>query len=330
MNEQPKSEDIVEARVREFAVGVELFLAYLSDERRASNHTISAYRRDLLQLGAFLATRLGRVVTYTDADKLIIRAYLAQVARNVKSATMARKLSAIRSFYDFLERRALVTDNPVTWIVPPKIRQRLPRCLDPEAADLVMRAPLAATPSITVEALRDRAMLELLYGAGLRVSELTGLNLSNLAVDKWEVTVLGKGRKERVVPFGGAAQRALAEYLSRRCELEISTENDVRPDALFLNRHGKRLSTRWIQQLVRKYGNLGAGRPDLHPHALRHSCATHMLDGGADLRIIQEMLGHSSLSTTQRYTHVSLDQLTRVYDSAHPLAHANGEAGQRR
>jgi integrase/recombinase XerC len=166
-------------------------------------------------------------------------------------------------------------------------------------------------------------MLELLYGSGLRVSELVGLDLASIETGAAMARVIGKGNKERRVPIGGHAERALQRYLPERSALAHPKTGAVDPTALLLNQRGQRLGVRAVQLLVRRYGTLGAGRPDLHPHALRHSCATHMLAGGADLRVIQEMLGHSSLSTTQRYTHLSLDQLLATYDRSHPLA-ANG------
>jgi integrase/recombinase XerC len=170
--------------------------------------------------------------------------------------------------------------------------------------------------------LRDAAMLELLYAAGLRVSELAGLKLTSF--EGRTVRVLGKGGKERITPFGGAAETALAAYLAVRPQLR-GKDGDQHPDAFFLGRFGTALTARQVQNIVQRYGALGAGRGDLHPHALRHSCATHLLDAGADLRSIQELLGHASLSTTQRYTHVSVDRLMEVYDRAHPMAHDDDE-----
>jgi integrase/recombinase XerC len=171
---------------------------------------------------------------------------------------------------------------------------------------------------------RDRALLEVLYGAGLRVSEVTGLDFRDVSFSDASVRVLGKGRKERLVPLGTQARDALREYLAERPSLAHPRTHAIDPAALFIGRLGRRVSPRWVQKLVQRYGALGTGRADLHPHALRHSCATHMLEGGADLRAIQEMLGHSSLSTTQRYTHLSLDGLLRVYDGAHPLSRRRG------
>lgn len=310
----------------ELARHIEDFLSHLANERRASPHTVSAYGRDLRQLATYLGAKLGPTATVSSANKLHIRGYLASVSRGAETVTIARKLSSIRAFFRYLERRGRIGENPVTFIVSPKVRQRFPQFLGAEAAGRVTEAPQATKANKIVEATRDRAMLELLYGAGLRVSELVGLNLSSVLMASRELRVLGKGRKERIVPFGNRAADALTAYMALREDLMHASVVPSAPHgaALFLSRRGKRLSVRWVEKLVQRYGALGAGRPDLHPHALRHSCATHMLEGGADLRIIQEMLGHSSLSTTQRYTHLSLDQLTRIYDSAHPLARASG------
>jgi integrase/recombinase XerC len=202
----------------------------------------------------------------------------------------------------------------------------MPAFLGVDAAREVMRAPrespVASGGSELAEAerLRDAVLLELLYGSGLRVSELTSLDLDQLSLEGQEVRVRGKGRKERLVPVGSRALAAVREYLAVRHRLCHPKTGFIDSKALLLTRRGTRLGTRRVQALVKAYGAVAAGRPDLHPHALRHSCATHMLDGGADLRAIQDLLGHSSLSTTQRYTHLSLQQLMRVYDAAHPLA----------
>lgn len=303
------------------------FARFLGMERRTSQNTVLAYSGDLAQLGEFLEKRLGRKPKVADVSKVLLRAFLAGIVRDKRPTTIARKLSAIRAFFSYLERRGRIDENPASLIASPKSRRHFPRFLSAEAAERVMLAPENQPGSgrnDVYNAYRDRVILELLYGSGLRVSELVSLDLCNVDQHERQLTVLGKGNKERKVPFGERAARALAEYLPLRTQQVLATraDADTEEGALLLNRRGGRLSVRWTEKLVAKYGGLGAGRPDLHPHALRHSCATHMLDGGADLRIIQEMLGHSSLSTTQRYTHLSLDQLTRVYDSAHPLARA--------
>jgi integrase/recombinase XerC len=302
------------------ARSIERFTAVLSDERRASPHTVTAYRRDLSQLAVFLRQRRQGPAAPGNISKFELRAWLGALSRRTTPATMARKLAAVRTFFATLERAGTLRDNPASHLDTPKLRPRLPTFLDADSARDVVTAPLEQTGLPEVERLRDHALFELLYGSGLRVSELAGLDLSHLALDQAELRVLGKGNKERVVPVGRHAERALHAYLERRAELRNGKSGYQDADAVFLGRRGRRLGVRRVQTLAHRYGALGAGRPDLHPHALRHSCATHMLEGGADLRAIQELLGHASLSTTQRYTHLSLDQLLSVYDRAHPLA----------
>jgi integrase/recombinase XerC len=305
------------------------FVEHLSNERRASPHTVSAYRRDLESLLAFVRARNPGGARLASVDKFMLRAWLGEVAKSVAPPTISRKISSVRALCDYLTRTGELRSNPSATLASPKLRRKLPRFLTAEVASEVMAAPVAQTMGREVEHLRDAAALELLYGSGLRVSELASLDLDQLALEVGEVRVLGKGRKERIVPLGSKALLALEAYLPRRAELRHPRSLTQDPQALLLGRLGKRLGVRWLQALVRRYGALGAGRADLHPHALRHSCATHMLEGGADLRAIQEMLGHSSLSTTQRYTHVSLDQLLAVYDRAHPLARAPAHAPER-
>lgn len=305
------------------------FCEHLARERHASVHTVAAYRRDLGQLSLFVRERLKRPVAPVDVDKLILRGWLGQLARDRATPSIARKLAAVRAFFRWLEREGVVRENPATLLSSPKLRRKLPGFLSESAAGEVVEAPVRAAPAgREAERLRDAALLELLYGCGLRVSELVGLDLHDISIEAEEVRVLGKGKKERIVPLGSAARSALEAYLEQRARLTHPKTGEQDPKALLLGRRGGRLGVRWVQQLVRRYGALGAGRADLHPHALRHSCATHMLEGGADLRAIQEMLGHSSLSTTQRYTHVSLDQLLGVYDRAHPLARQPKKRGE--
>lgn len=256
---------------------------------------------------------------------LALRAFLGQLARTRAPASVARKIAAVRALFRYLMRRGEALVSPAEELALPKVRRPLPTFLNVDAAAEVMTAPEAGANADSVEALRDRAFLETLYGAGLRVSELTGLDLDHIEIEGeglGSVRVLGKGSKERVVPLGSEAVAALRHYLERRDELRDPKTGSIDPRALFLSRRGARLGVRRVQALVQRYGALGAGRADLHPHALRHTCATHLLDGGADLRAIQKMLGHQSLSTTQRYTHVSVDHLVKVYDAAHPLARA--------
>ena len=306
---------------------IESFLAYLSRERRASAHTVDAYRRDLGQLVDFVRERRRGKAELADLDRLLLRAWLSELAKVRSGATMARKLSSVRAFFAFLERRGVLESSPAALLVSPKLRRKLPAFLGVDAAAQVMQSPYQAGTAVCprateAELLRDTAALELLYGSGLRVSELVGLDLGDVSFDQEQLRVFGKGSKERIVPLGSKAKAALGRYLVRRHELAHPKTGALDPQALLVGRRGKRLGVRRIQTLVGRYGAAGAARPDLHPHALRHSCATHMLDGGAVLRAIQEMVGHKSLSTTQRYTHLSLEQLLRVYDEAHPLARA--------
>jgi integrase/recombinase XerC len=307
----------------ELGTVVDRFAEYLAFERRCSPHTVQAYRRDLGGLTEFLREQLSREPLLGDVTRLSLRAWLGTLARNLAATSIARKLSSVRALYVFLGRSGEARENPAALIQSPKLSRGLPLVLRAEAAAEVVEAPTAADgDSQAAEPLRDRVLLELLYGSGLRVSELAALDLNDLNIRACEVRVLGKGRKERIVPLSGKAQAALERYLPQRRQLTHHRTGHLDDKALLVTRRGRRLGVRRIQALVQRYGALGAGRPDLHPHALRHSCATHLLEGGADLRVIQELLGHSSLSTTQRYTHVSLDQLLTVYDKAHPLARA--------
>ncbi|MEI9939785.1 MAG: tyrosine recombinase XerC [Pseudomonadota bacterium] len=320
---KPAAEDELGRALRRFAES-------LTSERRASPHTVSAYSRDLESLANYVRARNDAAATPSSLDKFMLRAWLGEVAKVVAPPTIARKISSVRAFCEYLLRTGELRQNPSATIASPKSRRKLPRFLLPEAAAEVMSAPLLQASGRDVCQLRDALALELLYGSGLRVSELALLDLGQISSSEAELRVLGKGRKERMVPLGSKSLAALEAYLPRRAELAHPRTGALDPEALLLGQLGKRLSVRWLQALVQRYGVLGAGRSDLHPHALRHSCATHMLEGGADLRAIQEMLGHSSLSTTQRYTHVSLDQLLAVYDRAHPLAQAPGQSSKRR
>jgi integrase/recombinase XerC len=298
---------------------------HLANERRLSDNTCLAYTRDLQQLHAFCRTKWDQEPRLARIDKLVLRAWLAQLARSVTPRSIARKLAAVRALFRFLERQGSVRDNPTALLATPKLPQKFPSFVGVETAGNVVEAPIEVSLPPAVRA-RDRVILELLYGCGLRVGELVGLNLGDVDSGRKLLRVLGKGNKERQVPIGRAARDVLLEYLPLRTELVHPKRRSQDPDALLLNQRGSRLTVRSAQNFVRRYGALGAGRADLHPHALRHSCATHLLEGGADLRVIQELLGHSSLSTTQRYTHLSLEQLLRVYDASHPLARG-AEAG---
>jgi integrase/recombinase XerC len=291
------------------------FVRYLENERRASPHTVRAYGRDVFALVRYLGGKKG-VREVSAIDLYALRSWLGDLARTHAASSIACKVAAVRTWMRWLRRRGLLVASPADELASPKVRRPLPTFLSVDAAAEVME-----TPDATPTGKRDRAVLELLYGSGLRVSEVVGLDLDAIDLRGASARVLGKGRKERIVPLGRASVAALGAYLDVRSALAHPKTGALAPTALFLSR-GRRLGVRAVHTLVQRYGALGAGRADLHPHALRHTCATHLLDGGADLRAIQELLGHSSLSTTQRYTHLSMDHLMRVYDAAHPLARA--------
>jgi integrase/recombinase XerC len=297
---------------------IALFLSWLRDERRSPASTLRTYGHTLAELYEFVR----RHDVTPDARQITIvtlRAFLAALFDHNASPTLARKVATLRSFFRYLLRRGILSSNPAAGLRPPKTIRPLPRFLTVDEAFRVVDAPSEDRARPELLRARDTAILELLYSSGLRVSELATLRLADLDLAARRVRVLGKGGKERVVPFGPSCGRALERWIALRSAVVLAHPSP--PDALFLGVRGTRLSVRQIQNIVRRYGALGAGRADLHPHALRHSCATHLLDAGADLRAIQELLGHESIATTQRYTHVSVDRLMAVYDKAHPLAH---------
>jgi integrase/recombinase XerC len=289
---------------------VERFLRYLAVERGASAHTLRGYRSDFAQFRSFLDRREIKGLAAVDARTM--RAYVAWLhAQRLSRTSIARKLAALRSGFRFLVRRGHLMRNPVQEVATPRLPKRLPSFLPiDEAWEL-----LDGSAPDTLQAKRDRAILELLYAAGLRVAELTRLDHSDLDRFQGTVRVVGKGSKERVVPVGDQALSAIDAYLA------------VRPPGdgpLFRNLRGGRLTVRSVHRIVGgRARQAGIARP-VSPHTLRHTFATHMLDGGADLRLIQELLGHRRLSTTQKYTHVSADRLMKVYDAAHPRAHHEG------
>jgi integrase/recombinase XerC len=293
---------------------IDLFERYLKSERRASPRTVETYMRDLRDLERHAAAeKLPDDAARLDVRQL--RGFLAARPQAREPATILRKVSALRSFYRYLRRKGLATANPAAELKTPRLRRKLPAFLHVEQAAETMEMP--TNKGTTAGHLRDRAMLELLYGSGVRVSELVGLDLAKIDLHEGSARVLGKGQKERIVPLGSQARAALTEYLAERPALLGKAADD---GALFLSARGKRISVRMVQVLVKRYGALATGSHTLHPHALRHSCATHLLDAGADLRSIQELLGHASLSTTQRYTHVSVDHIQAAYTKAHPMA----------
>jgi integrase/recombinase XerC len=297
---------------------IDAFAQYLADERRSSARTVETYIRDLRSFGDYVRDQ-GLPADARKLDIVALRGFLSSLFESNQASTMKKKVSAIRSFFKFLLKRQIIDRNPASGLRSPKIGKSLPRFLTVDQAYRVMEAPPKEDKRAKPLKARDQALLETLYGTGVRVSELVGMNLDHCDFTESEVRVLGKGGKERIVPLGKSAVETIRAYLPvRGGMLEKAKEGD--PDALWLSQSGRRLSVRQVQNIVRRHGTAGAGRSDLHPHAMRHTCATHLLDAGADLRSIQELLGHSSLSTTQRYTHVSVDRLMEVYDRAHPLA----------
>lgn len=306
---------------------VAAFREYLTHERRASPRTVEHYGRDLEGLVAHLEKRTRlRELDAATLEILELRGWLGDQARHCSSTTIARRISAVKGLYRFLRRRGEVEHDPAAQLALPKARRSLPKVLAPETAAALVEAPqpvARSTPRARevskASAARDRALLELLYGSGLRLSEIASLDLDDVDLGAGTARVLGKGQKERIVPLGPPCLRALMEWRAERMLLR-SSKRPAHATALFVGRGGMRLGVRRIETLVQQYGALASGRGDVHPHALRHSCATHMLEGGADLRAIQELLGHASLATTQRYTHVSIDHVMKQYDAAHPLA----------
>jgi integrase/recombinase XerC len=299
---------------------IRAFMRFLEGERNASAETVRNYSSDLRQLSAFLrkSGEGGHPITPARVTTDDIRRYLHWLDRHgEKASSLARKLASIRSFYRFLIGRGLVSANPAEDIRSPKLPKPLPRVLTKDDADSLMEIP----DERSWLSLRDRALLETLYSTGARVSEAVGMNWSDLDPVEGLVRVRGKGAKERIVPIGEVALLAVQRY---RDALPATVARCESSAPVFVNHRGGRLTTRSVARLVTRYsGRLAGGA--VSPHALRHSCATHLLDEGADLRSIQEMLGHASLSTTQKYTHLAADQLAAVYDRAHPRARLSAD-----
>ena len=299
------------------------FFEHLRYERNVSQHTLRNYQSDLEQFVDHLAPahpKNGKrdLPALTDIDHITIREWLAALhTAQKKKSSIARKLAALRTFFQFLVREGVLEQNPAKLVSTPRLEKKLPKHLSIEEA-----IKFIETPDIDTDlGKRDRAMLELMYATGVRVAELTKLNLGHIDFRNRLIRVTGKRRKERIVPFGEPALDALKSYLDVRDGfLNNAPISEREPEALFLNYQGTRITTRSVGRMVEKYIRVCAGRYDLSPHALRHSFATHLLDSGADLRDIQELLGHARLSSTQIYTHVSMEKLIQVYDKAHPKA----------
>lgn len=299
---------------------IEAFENHLRLTQRVSPNTLRSYIKDCEQFASFLRRTRKRPPEQEDLNGLdwidtsIVRLYLAHLHRSHKKSSIGRKLSAIKIFFRYLAREGLIAMDPSQILSGPKPMRKVPVFMPVDEVFQLLEKPDISTPM----GLRDRAVLETLYSCGLRVSELVGLDLGNVDFEVGMVKVLGKGDKERFVPIGKMALSALRDYLSIRGEFVQGNVKDT--EALFLNRLGGRLSARTVSRIIDKFVKCCGIQKKIGPHALRHSFATHLLDGGADLRAIQEMLGHVSLSTTQKYTHVSMGRLMEIYDSAHPRA----------
>src|SRR6266478_5871190 len=326
------------------------FLTYLHSVKNSSPHTISNYGKDLHQFLAYLTPPESEPPTLASVDHKVIREFVGHLHdQGLEKSSIERKLASLRSYFKYCVREGMLKDNPARLVPTPKLPKRIPSVLSAEemndflnqlatgqtsstAAMPASRRGEAVRPakrsSSGVEELlkRDRALLELLYAAGLRVSELTGLNLADMDRKEKMLRVRGKGNKERIVPYGGKAQEALEAYWPVREQLLLQAgpgrrrRGAAHSEAIFLNYAGRRLTQRSVGRIVKKYVRLANMNWDLHPHSLRHAFATHLLADGADLRAIQELLGHQSLSTTQKYTHASIRQLMDIYDKAHPHA----------
>ena len=286
------------------------FIRHLG-ERNASPHTIKAYRRDLALFTAYSGSRGWKQI-----DHIAVRGFLSQLyEKGLSKTSVARALAAVRSLYRWLAREGVVEHNPAKLVATPRLPKKLPRVPTIEEMNAVIDGDM---PEVTAFAERDRLMLELLYGCGIRNSELTGINLDDIRLSAEAILIRGKGKKERYVPFGDSAKSALASYLPARQKLVDKIRRHSA--ALLINRRGGRLTTRSVGRIVKKIAVAKGLSPDVHPHTLRHAFGTHMLEEGADLRAIQELLGHERLATTQRYTQLSMKHVLQVYDQTHPRA----------
>jgi integrase/recombinase XerC len=286
------------------------FLRHLR-ERNASAHTIKAYTRDLAEFSTYSGDRDWKAI-----DHIVIRGFLSLLyQKGLNKTSVARSLAAVRSLYRWLGQEGVVEQNPAKLVATPKLPKKLPRVPTIEEMNSVLDGQMPETAAFPE---RDRLMLELLYGCGIRNSELTGINLDDIRLSAEAILIRGKGKKERYVPFGETAKQALAAYLpARKATLE---EAHRCTPALLINRRGGRLTTRSVGRIIKAIAVAKGLSPDVHPHTLRHAFGTHMLEEGADLRAIQELLGHERLATTQRYTQLSMKHVLQVYDQTHPRA----------
>jgi len=291
------------------------FEDFLSSERNYSKHTLKAYLADINEFGLVLKemnliSHENGDIDFLNMDETPVRVFISKLYKKNKKVSISRKIASVRTFFEFLIRRGEMKSNSAKLVPSPKGEKRLPTFLTVDEVVKLVEAP----GSDNVYESRDRAILELLYSCGLRVSELVGINLNDLDLESMSVKVLGKGNKERLVPLGSKASSAIKIYLIQRLDLK------PKEDYLFVNSRGGRLTTRSIDRIIKKYAAISGIPKNISPHVLRHTFATHLLGGGADLRAIQEMLGHKSLSTTQRYTHTSVEKLMEIYDKTHPRA----------
>jgi integrase/recombinase XerC len=285
------------------------FLRHLR-ERNASPHTIKAYNGDLANFAAYAGSRGWKSI-----DHIAIRGFLSQLyEKGLGKTSVARSLAAVRSLYRWLAREGVVEQNPAKLVATPKLAKKLPRVPTIEEMNSVLDGQM---PDAAAFPERDRLMLELLYGCGIRNSELTGINLDDIRLSAEAILIRGKGKKERYVPFGDSVKSALAAYLPARLLMLAQARNTP---ALLINQRGGRLTTRSVGRIIKKIAVAKGLSPDVHPHTLRHAFGTHMLEEGADLRAIQELLGHERLATTQRYTQLSMKHVLQVYDQTHPRA----------
>ena len=291
---------------------VEQFLEYLATERKCSEHTVAAYRKDLSKFVVFAGPELG----FGAIDHLLIRAFLSELfEKGLSKTSVARALASLRSLFKWLAREGKVKQNPALLVSTPKLAKKLPRVPTIEEVNTVLDGDFTAVAAFPE---RDRAIFELLYGCGVRNSELVGIDLPDVHWDAESILVRGKGKKERLVPFMGSASEALQHYMAARTE--VLAKNKKSASALFINSRGARLTDRSVRRLVKQIAVQKGMSSDVHPHTLRHAFGTHMLEEGADLRSIQDLLGHERLSTTQRYTQLSVKHVLKVYDDTHPKA----------
>lgn len=297
------------------------FIRHLADGRQLSSHTVVAYRRDLTEFAAFLARYYGgEEWTWGGVDRLALRAFLADMSRRgLSRRTIARKLSAVRSFFRWLHREEVVEANPARAVRSPKLERHLPGWLSRGDMERVLQLAENRAAEGGFRGARDLAIVETFYSTGMRLSELQGLDMQDLDLLGDQAQVRGKGRKERIVPLGRHAVTALRRYELRRAEVLARCVGGDRR-AVFISERGQRLSVRQIQNIVRSFLDAVAEEAGLSTHSLRHTFATHLLDAGADLMAVKELLGHASLSTTRIYTHTSKERLKRVYNQAHPRA----------